>query len=242
MKWYSKDNYQRYKEDLKSYRSPVMDIEDKESLIKKFIDLPEKVARSFSRDEKMIGRVDFNDLIQEGMYGLCLTVDKVSAEELKDATNKEIVVASFIENGIKNHIRNFLRGNRATIKSSEYALKDKLPASNQVYFFNVLEEIGSISNSKSSHLVVDIDGELREYNYKFVVPYILGVFNAHLTRREKDIMTYWYGVGCEKLSLAQIQRKMKEKMTLQAISKIRKGAVEKIENKILSKEIVYPSK
>lgn len=237
MKWYSEENYNRFKTDLKNQPEVEIDLDDHQTIINKFIYLPELITKKFNKTEPACGRLNVEDLIQEGMVALCIASKMVDKDMVGRSTDKEKLIASYLSERIWGRMRRFIDLNRGTIRVSE-AKTIKIRNNEDVdedvkstFFGNVLTQIedGDISNNR---MVVDHNGDLREYNYGIVVAYILAVFNSNLNKEEVEILRHWYGLNTSKKTLYSIAKLMGERYYPMRICDIKNEAIKKIENKI----------
>lgn len=236
MKWYNRENYQRYKNELKNTRRKDFDLSNPESIVYKFIDLPETIARSLFRlDETSCGRLNVEDLIQEGMLELCVSSKMIDKELVEGSDNAERVIISYLSERIKGRIRRAINTWRGTIRIPERAIreirsgeKDDYEVRN-TFFFNILEQIRDCDSS-NNRMVIDYRGELKEYNYTFVITYIVGVLKSNLNDVETDILRMWYGLDTNKRTIEQISSSVG--LHSQKVFSIKKEAIKKIEGKI----------
>jgi len=237
MKSYSKSNYQRYKKELSSVRGVRLNLDDKSTIINNYLYLPEYIARRFPLAETSCGRLNIEDLIQEGMVALVLAVEMVDADVVKNSTNQDLILKSYLTHKIKGAIKRAVINSRGTIRLPERVVREIRSGDNtnenakSTYFGNVLKRIedDEVSNNK---IVVDFNGDLIEYSYPFVVAYLLGVLKPILNELELKVVRQWYGIGMTKQSLGQIAKNLGDGLTEIKVFEIKKAAKAKIDESI----------
>lgn len=243
MKWYNGENYGRYRDEIKKLEGFAIDLNNHESIINRFIHLPEKIAREFSISETACGRLNIEDLIQEGMVGLCIASKMVDEGLVKNTDNHDRFIASYLSHRIRGQIRRAIDGFRGTIRIPERKIreirsdKEEVDIYRDSFFFNVLKQIDD-DLIRNGRMVIDSNDELKEYNYNIVTAYLLGIFNANLTRTETTILKKWYGLQVQKEPLSQIAIDLGDDYTTQKVFEIKKNALNKINGKINKGEIV----
>ena len=243
MKWYNGENYNRYRNEVKGLNNHAIDLNNHESIINRFIYLPEKIAREFSMSETACGRLNIEDLIQEGMIGLCIASKMVDESLVKNTDNHDRFIASYLSHRIRGQIRRAIDGFRGTIRIPERKIreirndKEEVDTYRDSFFFNVLKQIDD-DLIRNGRMVVDSNNELKEYNYNIVVAYLLGVFNANLNKTESIVLKKWYGLQTPKESLNQIAIDLGGDYTTQKVFELKNKALNKINGKINKGEIV----
>lgn len=238
MRWYNHKNYGKFKNELIGISDVEIDLNDHTTIIKKFINLPESIARTFSLTERSCGRVNIEDLIQEGMVALCVASKMVDKDMVENSTDEERIIAKYLSIRIRGAIRRAIDSSRGTIRIPERAIREirngdiENESIKQTFFGNVLKVLEDNTASSNSRFVVDFDGTLQEYNYNFVVAYILGVFNTNLDRDECEVLKMFYGLGTKKVHLKDMCPYFDGKYNRQEISEIKNKSIDKIERKI----------
>ena len=100
MKKYDQENFNRYRDDLKSSQpeGKFYDEYTRDELIIKFMPLVENLARKFSTSEQASGVMTVVDMIQEGSVGLIKAVDKIIWPTIFEAEDPEKRLKSFLAN------------------------------------------------------------------------------------------------------------------------------------------------
>ena len=238
MKSFNHDNYKKLKDSVNNYGSETLTDLSEESIIKRYMYLPEVIAREFSLEEKAIGVLNIEDLIQEGMYLLCVAAKLVDKDKVPNDKTREAIIERYISDRIKGGIRRFIDTFKSMIRLPERKIKEirnedpENPISEDVkniYFQNAMDDFtkSEVSNNK---MLIDSESGMKEYNYSLVVSYISGILDSNLSKTESDIIKKRYGIGVVKVPIKQLALDMG--MSEIKIRKIQKESEEKISDKI----------
>ena len=126
MKNYSKENYSRYKKDIKSAQPEQKAWQEytREELIIKFMPLVENIARKFSTSDSAVGVMNISDLINMGAIGLTQAVDKIIWSQILKSKDPERTIKSYLAKRIRGSIRRNADANRSPMRIPEHKLND----------------------------------------------------------------------------------------------------------------------
>ena len=167
MKWYNKENYKRYSNELKQFKSSKTSGFSCEEIINNFLWLPEKIARSFNTENSASGVLNIEDLIQEGMLELCKSaklVNMVLVDKDKDA---KAVVTSYLSTRIRGAIRRAINNNRASVRLPERKITEIRTGKNykgeeinveQDFVNTYFSNSNSLSKCDMSNISVSVEG------------------------------------------------------------------------------------
>jgi RNA polymerase sigma factor (sigma-70 family) len=126
MKKYDQENFNRYRDDLKSSQpeGKFYDEYTRDELIVKFMPLVENLARKFSTSEQASGVMTVVDMIQEGSVGLIKAVDKIIWPTIFEAEDPEKRLKSFLAKRVKGAIRRAIDNNRGSMRIPEHKLNE----------------------------------------------------------------------------------------------------------------------
>ena len=215
MKCYDKKIYSIYKSDLSGFKDTyyganVLDyIDDREKIVKRFYHLPEAIARGFYLSERSCGVMSINDLIQEGMIGLCQGVDAIHVDKVVESTNPDISVEAFLRIRIHGAIRRGVDTSRGAMRIPERKIREIRKKGDEDYkmaqmFFNsIFGRLTDLNISESS-----IPDRTNEYNNAFLSSYILGLVNKYLDANEAKYVKDVYGLDKDKRDRFVVAREL----------------------------------
>ena len=198
MKWYNKENMQRYKFDV-SY--PTLPKSDEEKMIQHFTAWTPKIAIQFSREYAAIGTLDINDLIQMGNLHMVQAVKALDWSIIDGAVNEEkpAIIWSYVKNRIKKGIRKEIDYNKDPMRSH------RMDGSKR-------------SNAPIDNFLTQLFPDFFEGNYEHIIDVIdtsswdieqlsIGLeiaMDEVLTFKEKDILKSFYGVDSDRESIRSL--------------------------------------
>tara|TARA_B100001029_G_C15027977_1_gene434946 strand:- start:438 stop:1193 length:756 start_codon:yes stop_codon:yes gene_type:complete len=248
MKKYNIQNYIRYKNDMTyaiaKLEGKFWDEYTRDELIIKFLPLVENLARKFSTSQQAIGVMTINDLIQEGLYGLCAGVDRVDRNKIIEAEDPEKTLKSFLSKRIKGAIRRGIDSNRGSMRIPEHKLneirkdfgEDKKAV--ELFFNSVFTSLddGTPEQQNAAYNIPDI----KSYNKVLLAAYLKGLMLQYLNPKEFQVLRLSYGLDCEKHSAKEIAEILGIKGTSSyvRISQLKKLAIDKLIEKVPHSQVV----
>ena len=239
MKNYNVQNYIRYKEDLEQSINRIPNKEwheyTRDELIITFMPLVENLARKFSTMQQASGVMSINDLIQEGHYGLCAAVDKITWDKILESNDQEKTIKSFLAKRIKGAIRRGIDINRGDMRIPEHKLneirkdfgEDKKMV--QLFFNSIFQSIDH-KNPDDPNSVYQIEDKPEKYNNGMLNSYLLGLLKLHLNIKEYNVLRMSYGLDCPKHTATEIATRLDIKGTSSyvRVSQLKKQAIQKL--------------
>ena len=235
MKKYDQENFNRYRDDLKSSQpeGKFYDEYTRDELIIKFMPLVENLARKFSTSEQASGVMTVVDMIQEGSVGLIKAVDKIIWPTIFEAEDPEKRLKSFLAKRVKGAIRRAIDINRGDMRIPEHKYneirknfgKDKKAVA---MFFNSV--FLSIDVPGDNDMIYDIPDESEPYNQELLNMYLMSLLQQHLTDKEYQVLRLSYGLDCDKHSATEIAEKIgiEGSSSYVRVSQLKKQAVDKL--------------
>lgn len=243
MKNYNVPNYIRYREDLKDCLSRVDHLDrSRDNIIMKYMPLTENVAKRFPTGVQAIGTLSINDLIQEGMVGLVMAVDRIDWEVIDASTDPERTLKAFLSKRIKGAIRRAIDKYRGNIKIPEHKLAqirksgvkdDKMV---QMFFNSIFLSIDDRppGNDEEDSPGFQVEDKSEPYNIAILNTYLMGLMKTHLAPREYEVLRRSYGLDCEKQTAQEIAKALEITVdTAQVrVSQIKRDAVNKLVERV----------
>ena len=244
MKKYDQENFNRYRDDLKSSQpeGKFYDEYTRDELIIKFMPLVENLARKFSTSEQASGIMTVVDMIQEGSVGLIKAVDKIIWPTIFEAEDPEKRLKSFLAKRVKGAIRRAIDNNRGSMRIPEHKLneirknfdEDKKAA--DLFFNSVFTSIEALEDKK---LIYDIPDNNDELNNQDLFKVITKILNNNLTEKESDVIKMSYGIDSEKRSATEIANHLgiKGNSSYVRVSQLKRQALDKLKNAISHSQV-----
>ena len=243
MKKYNSNNYSIYKKDVKNNQPTNKDYWDytRTELIVKFLPLVENLARKFSTSKQAIGIMNLSDLIQDGNLALVKAVDKITWQTIKDSKDHEKTLKSFLSKRIKGAIRRGIDKKRGTMRIPEHKINDIRKSKNKdesnVFFNSVFSSLDEIQEQKPWF---DVQQDESILHNGHIEKFLLEVTEAYLTKKEKQVLRYSFGLNCEKLSAKEIAERMNIKgdSAYVRVSQLKKQALDKLRDKLKHSQVI----
>jgi len=247
MKKYDQENFNRYRNDLKSSQpdGKFYDEYTRDELIIKFMPLVENLARKFSTSEQASGVMTVVDMIQEGSVGLIKAVDKIIWPTIFEAEDPEKRLKSFLAKRVKGAIRRAIDNNRGSMRIPEHKLneirKNFDDENNSTLFFNsMFDSIDYQLDDENSYLYQIEDKSEDPLRKEKLHGIIRDVMLKHLSEKEYHVLRLSYGLGCDRLSAKQIAKKLNMQGTSSyvRVSQLKKQAIEKLKTVLKHSQVV----
>ena len=243
MKKYNSNNYSIYKKDVKNNQPTNKDYWDytRTELIVKFLPLVENLARKFSTSKQAIGIMNLSDLIQDGNLALVKAVDKITWQTIKDSKDHEKTLKSFLSKRIKGAIRRGIDKKRGTMRIPEHKINDIRKSKNKdessVFFNSVFSSLDEIQEQKPWF---DVQQDESVLHNGHIEKFLLEVTEAYLTKKEKQVLRYSFGLNCEKLSAKEIAERINIKgdSAYVRVSQLKKQALDKLRDKLKHSQVI----
>ncbi len=243
MKKYNSNNYSIYKKDVKNNQPTNKDYWDytRTELIVKFLPLVENLARKFSTSKQAIGIMNLSDLIQDGNLALVKAVDKITWQTIKDSKDHEKTLKSFLSKRIKGAIRRGIDKKRGTMRIPEHKINDIRKSKNKdesnVFFNSVFSSLDEIQEQKPWF---DVQQDESVLHNGHIEKFLLEVTEAYLTKKEKQVLRYSFGLNCEKLSAKEIAERINIKgdSAYVRVSQLKKQALDKLRDKLNHSQVI----
>tara|TARA_Y100001972_G_scaffold121999_1_gene166870 strand:- start:109 stop:855 length:747 start_codon:yes stop_codon:yes gene_type:complete len=244
MKKYNQENYNRYREDIKSLQpeGKFWDEYTRDELIVKFMPLVENLARKFSTSQQASGVMTVTDMIQEGSIGLIKAVDKIIWDTIYKADNPEKRLKSFLSKRIKGAIRRAIDNNRGSMRIPEHKLNeirkhfddDKKAA--EMFFNSIFTSIEALENKSAIYDIPDLKEEL---NNKDMNKALLKILKLYLNDKESQVIKMSYGLDCDKKSATEIANHLgiKGNSSYVRVSQLKKQAIDKLKNSVKHSQV-----
>ena len=194
MKWYNKENMQRYKFDV-SY--PTLSKDKADKLIQHLATWTPKLAIQFSREYAAIGTLDMNDLVQMGNLHMIQAVHALDWSIIKGAheTEQPAIIWSYVKNRIKLGIR----------KEIDY-LKDPMRSHrmngdkrSNAPLDNFLTQLFPDYFNEEYHGIIDTSGDSM-WDIEQLAVGLEVLMDEVLSFKEKDVLKSFYGIDCDKMN------------------------------------------
>ena len=244
MKKYDQENFNRYRDDLKSSQpdGKFYDEYTRDELIIKFMPLVENLARKFSTSEQASGVMTVVDMIQEGSVGLIKAVDKIIWPTIFEAEDPEKRLKSFLAKRVKGAIRRAIDNNRGSMRIPEHKLneirknfdEDKQAA--DMFFNSIFTSIEALEDRK---LIYDIPDNTDELNNQDMFNILTKILNENLNDKERDVIKMSYGIDSEKRSATEIANHLgiKGNSSYVRVSQLKRQALDKLKNAISHSQV-----
>ena len=244
MKKYDQENFNRYRDDLKSSQpeGKFYDEYTRDELIIKFMPLVENLARKFSTSEQASGVMTVVDMIQEGSVGLIKAVDKIIWPTIFEAEDPEKRLKSFLAKRVKGAIRRAIDNNRGSMRIPEHKLneirknfdEDKQAA--DMFFNSVFTSIEALEDKK---LIYDIPDNADELNNQDMFNILTKILNENLNDKERDVIKMSYGIDSEKRSATEIANHLgiKGNSSYVRVSQLKRQALDKLKSAISHSQV-----
>jgi len=244
MKKYDQENFNRYRDDLKSSQpeGKFYDKYTRDELIIKFMPLVENLARKFSTSEQASGVMTVVDMIQEGSVGLIKAVDKIIWPTIFEAEDPEKRLKSFLAKRVKGAIRRAIDNNRGSMRIPEHKLneirknfdEDKQAA--DMFFNSIFTSIEALEDKK---LIYDIPDNADELNNQDMFNILTKILNENLNSKERDVIKMSYGIDSEKRSATEIANHLgiKGNSSYVRVSQLKRQALDKLKNAISHSQV-----
>jgi len=244
MKKYDQENFNRYRNDLKSSQpdGKFYDEYTRDELIIKFMPLVENLARKFSTSEQASGVMTVVDMIQEGSVGLIKAVDKIIWPTIFEAEDPEKRLKSFLAKRVKGAIRRAIDNNRGSMRIPEHKLneirknfdEDKQAA--DMFFNSVFTSIEALEDRK---LIYDIPDNTDELNNQDMLNILTKILSENLNDKERDVIKMSYGIDSEKKSATEIANHLgiKGNSSYVRVSQLKRQALDKLKRAISHSQV-----
>jgi len=244
MKKYDQENFNRYRDDLKSSQpdGKFYDEYTRDELIIKFMPLVENLARKFSTSEQASGVMTVVDMIQEGSVGLIKAVDKIIWPTIFEAEDPEKRLKSFLAKRVKGAIRRAIDNNRGSMRIPEHKLneirknfdEDKQAA--DMFFNSIFTSIEALEDRK---LIYDIPDNADELNNQDMFNILTKILNENLNDKERDVIKMSYGIDSEKRSATEIANHLgiKGNSSYVRVSQLKRQALDKLKKSISHSQV-----
>ena len=244
MKKYDQENFNRYRDDLKSSQpeGKFYDEYTRDELIIKFMPLVENLARKFSTSEQASGVMTVVDMIQEGSVGLIKAVDKIIWKQIFEAEDPEKRLKSFLAKRVKGAIRRAIDNNRGSMRIPEHKLneirknfdEDKQAA--DMFFNSIFTSIEALEDRK---LIYDIPDNADELNNRDMFNILTKILNENLNDKERDVIKMSYGIDSEKRSATEIANHLgiKGNSSYVRVSQLKRQALDKLKSAISHSQV-----
>ena len=220
MKWYNKENMQRYKFDV-SY--PTLSKDKADKLIQHLATWTPKLAIQFSREYAAIGTLDMNDLVQMGNLHMIQAVHALDWSIIDGAHESEqpAIIWSYVKNRIKLGIR----------KEIDY-LKDPMRSHrmngdkrSNAPLDNFLTQLFPDYFNEEYHGIIDTSGDSM-WDIEQLAVGLEVLMDEVLSFKEKDVLKSFYGIDCDKMSQQVLADYYK--MSISSIQNLKFHAVNKL--------------
>ena len=244
MKKYDQENFNRYRDDLKSSQpeGKFYDEYTRDELIIKFMPLVENLARKFSTSEQASGVMTVVDMIQEGSVGLIKAVDKIIWPTIFEAEDPDKRLKSFLAKRVKGAIRRAIDNNRGSMRIPEHKLneirknfdEDKQAA--DMFFNSIFTSIEALEDRK---LIYDIPDNADELNNQDMFNILTKILNENLNDKERDVIKMSYGIDSEKKSATEIANHLgiKGNSSYVRVSQLKRQALDKLKSAISHSQV-----
>ncbi len=246
MKNYSKENYSRYKKDIKSAQpeQKAWQKYTREELIIKFMPLVENIARKFSTSDSAIGVMNISDLIMMGSIGLTQAVDKIIWPQILKSKDPERTIKSYLAKRIRGSIRRNADNNRSPMRIPEHKLNEirqnfENDVEKQAVFFNSM--FSSIDEKIENDMLPQyVDNSEDPMKKEKLYQKLMQIMMRYLNDKEFNVIKLSYGLGCEKLSAKQIAAKLniKGSSSYVRVSQLKKQAIDKLKANINYSQVI----
>lgn len=236
MKKYNVNNYIRYKNDLEK----SIEIH-KDDLRVQYLPLVETIARRFSTDQKYIGILDINDLIQEGSIGLCLAIRNIEQDILDEAEDPEATLVSFLSKRIKGTIRraiNNYRNNMRIPESEMYKLKKQKDEGGleeeEKYITQFLQAIFLQLDNMNENGISYMEQIANPESEPILNDELEVMIKKFLNEKEQVVIKRSYGIGVDRMKAKRIALEigLKGENSQVRVSEIKRAAIIKLYNNL----------
>ena len=211
MKWYNKENMQRYKFDV-SYPTQSNDREDE--LIQHFATWTPKIAITFSREYAAIGTLDLNDLVGianlhminavrnfDWEYEIHVTGIKDAWIKVKDIKPEE--QAAVMWKYVKKSVMLKLRNEITMFKDPMRTHRVNGDKRSNAPLDNFLTQLFPDYFNEEYHGIIDTSGDSM-WDIEQLAVGLEVLMDEILSFKEKDIIKMSFGIDCDKWTIKQI--------------------------------------
>ena len=254
MKRYNIENYQRHKDEVSAIQDCCDEISieifcrDTNKIVTHYLDLVEKIARTFNTSYLACGILCLEDLIQEGYIGLIAAAKKVDVDKIMLSSNPERMLVSFLSIRIKYAIRRGIDDKSKMIRFSERQIGKIRRGMHddeviELFFNNVLSSIHNSSFEQGEHssIYVDINGNRKSYDVNFISQYIDSIMVKYLSKEDVKVLRWTYGVGDDCISYREISKRLGltdyERKNNEYIQQLVSNAIHKL-SKVVDRDLI----
>lgn len=244
MKRHNLKNYAKHKAEVEAiqslYERKSLDsiLDNPEDLILANLPLVERVAKGFSTSEQASGILSLEDLIQEGYEGLIAGVNNLEPERIRQSSNPEWSIQSFLYKRVRGAIRRAIDQYRGSMRIPEYKIREIRDESEKneeivsIFFNSIFDSLEKMDGTSKFALVIEDKSE--EYDVNFVSKYLLGLISSCLTTKEAKVITSMYGLDGEKLKGYEIAKQlgMNETTMYRELNNLKESGMKKLVEKI----------
>ena len=207
MKWYNKENMQRYKFDV-SYPTQSNNREDE--LIQHFATWTPKIAIAFSREYAAIGTLDLNDLVGfanlhminavrnfDWEYKIKVTGIKDAWVQVKDIKPEEqsAVIWKYVKKSVMLKIRNEITMFKDPMRTHRVNGDKRSNAP----LDNFLTQLFPDYFNEEYHGIIDTSGDSM-WDIEQLAVGLEVLMDEVLSFKEKDVLKSFYGIDCDKMN------------------------------------------
>ena len=239
MKKYNSENFSRYKVDVKQSQPKAKAWSDytRDELITKFMPLVENISRKFKTGDAASGVLSLSDSIQFGNIGLIKAVDKIKWDRIKESTDPEKTLKSFLAKRIRGAIRRATDANRSGMRLPEHKLNEirndfENPKNAETFYNSMFQSLDASLDDENSYLHQIEDTSPDPMKREHLAHTIRDVMLQHLSDKEYNVLRLSFGLNCDKLSAKQIAEKldMKGSSSYVRVSQLKKQAIDKLKS------------
>ena len=237
MKKYNSENFSRYKVDVKQSQPKAKAWSDytRDELVTKFMPLVENISRKFKTGDAASGVLTLSDAIQFGNIGLIKAVDKIKWDRIKESTDPEKTLKSFLAKRIRGAIRRATDANRSGMRLPEHKLNEirnnfDNPLNAETFYNSMFQSLDATIDEENNilHQIEDTsDDPMKREHLSYT---IRDVMLKYLTEKEFHVLRLSFGLDCDKLSAKQIANKLNMQGTSSyvRVSQLKKQAIDKL--------------
>ena len=233
MKWYNKENMQRYKFDV-SYPTQSNDREDE--LIQHFATWTPKIAITFSREYAAIGTLDLNDLVGianlhminavrnfDWEYEIHVTGIKDAWIKVKDIKPEEqaAVMWKYVKKSVMLKLRNEITMYKDPMRTHRVNGDKRSNAP----LDNFLTQLFPDYFNEEYYGIIDTSGDSM-WDIEQLAVGLEVLMDEVLSFKEKDVLKSFYGIDCDKMSQQVLADYYK--MSISSIQNLKFHAVNKL--------------
>ena len=207
MKWYNKENMQRYKFDV-SY--PTQSNDRVDELIQHFATWTPKIAIAFSRDYAAIGTLDLNDLVGFANLHMVNAVrnfdweHKIKVTGIKDAwvqikdikpEEQSAVIWKYVKKSVMLKLRNEITRFKDPMKTTWNNGEKPQGAPMDDFLTQLFPDFFN----EEYHGIIDTSGDSM-WDIEQLAVGLEVLMDEVLSFKEKDVLKSFYGIDCDKMS------------------------------------------